>query len=143
MEGISGQSFIPSNIGHVDDRKMIPPAHGLSQASWKYPEKSTTETSRGLFGDIIFSFHQSNLSPRRLGKTSKETYAKLVHVHGDQALSMKLVFDWFSRFREDWESVFDETRNGRPATSVRDENIEKVSKLITKDHRLTLRMIAG
>ncbi|GFU71044.1 hypothetical protein TNCV_1215701 [Trichonephila clavipes] len=32
MEGVSDQSFIPSDIGRVDDEEMIPPAHGVSQA---------------------------------------------------------------------------------------------------------------
>ncbi|GFV85172.1 hypothetical protein TNCV_4172251 [Trichonephila clavipes] len=31
MEGISGQSFIPSNISRVDDEEMILPVHGVSQ----------------------------------------------------------------------------------------------------------------
>ncbi|GFU43841.1 hypothetical protein TNCV_652321 [Trichonephila clavipes] len=33
MECISGQSFISSNKGRVDDEEMIPPAHGVSQIS--------------------------------------------------------------------------------------------------------------
>ncbi|GFU41006.1 uncharacterized protein TNCV_4645791 [Trichonephila clavipes] len=31
MEGVGGQSFIPSNIGRVDDKEMTPPAHEVSQ----------------------------------------------------------------------------------------------------------------
>ncbi|GFX77548.1 hypothetical protein TNCV_4025981 [Trichonephila clavipes] len=76
-----------------------------------------------------------------LGKTPKETYAMLVHVHEDHALLMKCVYEWLARFREGLESVSGKTRSGRPATSVNDENIEKVRKLITKDRRLTVRMI--
>ena len=76
------------------------------------------------------------------GKKPKETHAMLVRVHEDQTLSMKCVYQWFARFREGQESVFDNPRSGRPATSVSDENIEKVEKLITKDRRLTARIIA-
>ncbi|GFT17149.1 hypothetical protein TNCV_4738691 [Trichonephila clavipes] len=36
----------------------------------------------------------------KLGKTSKETYATLVRVYEDQALSTKCVYEWFARFRE-------------------------------------------
>jgi len=78
----------------------------------------------------------------KLGKTPKETYAMLVRVYEDQAVSMKCVYEWFARFREGRESVSDNPRSGRPATSVSDENIVKVRKLITNDRRLTVRMIA-
>ncbi|GFT86531.1 alpha-2 adrenergic receptor [Trichonephila clavipes] len=44
--------------------------------------------------------------------------------------------------REGRESVSDKTRSERPAISVNDENNEKVRKLITKDRRLIVRMMA-
>ncbi|GFX30046.1 hypothetical protein TNCV_2617571 [Trichonephila clavipes] len=31
MESLSGQSFVPSNLGHVDDEEMIPTARGHDQ----------------------------------------------------------------------------------------------------------------
>ncbi|GFX45533.1 uncharacterized protein TNCV_2740701 [Trichonephila clavipes] len=31
MEGLSGQYFIPTNLGHVDEEQMIPPAREVSQ----------------------------------------------------------------------------------------------------------------
>ncbi|GFV19682.1 hypothetical protein TNCV_479081 [Trichonephila clavipes] len=40
------------------------------------------------------------------------------------------------------ESVSDNPRRGRLTTSVSDENIEKMRKLIANDRQLTLRMIA-
>ncbi|GFY11050.1 HTH_48 domain-containing protein [Trichonephila clavipes] len=77
----------------------------------------------------------------KLGKTPKENNVMLVHVHEDQALSMKYVYKWFVHFQEGRESVSDKACSRRPATSISDENIEKVRKLIKKDHRLTLLMI--
>ncbi|GFS79450.1 protein GVQW3 [Trichonephila clavipes] len=74
----------------------------------------------------------------KLGKTSKETYA--MRVHEDQALSMKCVYEWYTPFREGRKSVSDKSE--KPTTSISDENIKKVRKLITKDHQLTVRMIA-
>ncbi|GFT39352.1 hypothetical protein TNCV_2422601 [Trichonephila clavipes] len=65
----------------------------------------------------------------------------LVRVHENQVLSMKCVNEWFARFREGRESASDKTRSGRQVT-VCGENIEKVWKLIMKDRRLTVRMIA-
>ncbi|GFU37819.1 hypothetical protein TNCV_1063561 [Trichonephila clavipes] len=48
----------------------------------------------------------------------------------------------FTRFRKGPESVSGNFRCGRLATSLSDENIEKVRKLLTKDRRLTVLMIA-
>ncbi|GFW73068.1 uncharacterized protein TNCV_831871 [Trichonephila clavipes] len=65
----------------------------------------------------------------------------LVRVYEDQALPMKCV-PVAHQFSKGRESVFDSPRSERLATSVSDENIEKVRKLITKDHQLTEHMIA-
>ncbi|GFT52743.1 hypothetical protein TNCV_205871 [Trichonephila clavipes] len=46
-----------------------------------------------------------------LGKTPKETYAMLLHVHEDQALSNKSVYEWFVRSQEDRDGVSDKTRS--------------------------------
>ncbi|GFY15308.1 hypothetical protein TNCV_1571191 [Trichonephila clavipes] len=61
--------------------------------------------------------------------TERNLFEMLVRVHEDQALSMKCVYEWFTHFRESREIVSDKTRSGRPATSISDENIEKVRKL--------------
>ncbi|GFS82193.1 hypothetical protein TNCV_250381 [Trichonephila clavipes] len=66
----------------------------------------------------------------------------LVRVHEDQALSVKCVYEWLALFPEGRESASDKTRSGRPVTSFSDENTEKVRKLITKDRRLIVCMIA-
>ncbi|GFU23293.1 HTH_48 domain-containing protein [Trichonephila clavipes] len=55
---------------------------------------------------------------------------------------MKCVYEWFTHFRKGRKNVSNKTRGVRPTTSISDENIEKVKKLITKDRRLTVRMIA-
>ncbi|GFT21537.1 hypothetical protein TNCV_2307611 [Trichonephila clavipes] len=67
----------------------------------------------------------------------------MVRVYEDQALSMKCVYEWFIRVGEGRESISDNSRSERPVTSVSDENIEKVSKLITKDRRLNGRIRTG
>ncbi|GFW17630.1 HTH_48 domain-containing protein [Trichonephila clavipes] len=72
-----------------------------------------------------------------------ETYSMLVRVYDDQALSMKYVYEWFACFREGRESVSENPRSESPSTAASYENIEKVSKLIPKDRRLTVYMIVG
>ncbi|GFU40675.1 hypothetical protein TNCV_3230531 [Trichonephila clavipes] len=64
----------------------------------------------------------------------------LVRVYGDQELSMKCVYEWFARFRKGRERVSDNPCSGKSVTSVSDENIEKMMKLITKDRPLTVRV---
>ena len=46
------------------------------------------------------------------------------------------------RFSERRDSVTDEERSGRPATSRTEENIVKVRQIVRENHRLTVRSIA-
>jgi len=52
------------------------------------------------------------------------------------------VYKWVKRFSERRESVTDEERSGRPATSRIEENIEKVCQIVRENRRLTVRSIA-
>ena len=52
------------------------------------------------------------------------------------------VYKWVKRFSEGRESVTDEERSGRPATSRTDENIAKVRQIVHGNRRLTVRTIA-
>lgn len=79
----------------------------------------------------------------RLGETASETYAKIVKVHGDSALSRAQVFRWHKEFKEGRESVEDEARSGRPVEMRNDANAQCVCALIHKDRRLTVRMLAS
>ncbi|GFV44876.1 hypothetical protein TNCV_1340841 [Trichonephila clavipes] len=67
-----------------------------------------------------------NLNSRfKLGKTPEEIYAMLMRVYEDPTLSMKCVYEWFTRFRECRSRV--SLSSGRSATSCREEIIDKVS----------------
>ena len=63
-------------------------------------------------------------------------------VYGDAAVTMKTVYKWFERFRNDCESGEDEERSGRPSTSKTRENVERVSEMIRSNRRLTIREIS-
>ena len=52
----------------------------------------------------------------------------LVQVYGDSAMKKTAVYKWVERFSEGRESVTDEERSGRPATSRTEENIAKFVK---------------
>jgi len=52
------------------------------------------------------------------------------------------VYKWVKRFSEGIESVTDEERSGRPATSRTEKNIAKVRQIVRENRRLTVRSIA-
>ncbi|GFV75315.1 hypothetical protein TNCV_1481611 [Trichonephila clavipes] len=52
MESLSGQSFIPSNLGHVDDEEMIPTDCLPSRCNWYFRSKDacSPEPKHALLG---------------------------------------------------------------------------------------------
>jgi len=67
---------------------------------------------------------------------------KLVQVFGDSAMKKTAVYKWVKRFSEGRESVTDEERSGRPATSRTEENIAKVRQILHENRQLTVRSTA-
>ena len=65
----------------------------------------------------------------------------LVQVYGDSAMKKTAVFKWVKRFSQGRESVTDEERSGRPATSRTEENIAKVRHILRENRCLTVRSI--
>jgi len=66
----------------------------------------------------------------------------LVQVYRDNAMNKTAVYKWVKRFSEGRESVTDEERSGRAATSRTEENIAKVRQILRENRRLTVRSIA-
>jgi len=66
----------------------------------------------------------------------------LVQVYGDNAMKKTAVYKWVKRFSEGRESVTNEERSGRPATSRTEENIAKVRQIMCENRRMTVRSIA-
>jgi len=66
----------------------------------------------------------------------------LVKVSGDNVMKKTAVYKWVKRFSEERESVTDEGRSGRPATSRTEENIAKLRQIVRENLRLTVRSIA-
>ena len=53
----------------------------------------------------------------------------LVQVYGDNAMKKTAVYKWVKSFSEGRESVTDEERSGRPATSRTEETISKIPQM--------------
>ena len=66
----------------------------------------------------------------------------LVHVYGDNTMKKIAVYKWVKSFSVGRESVTDEERSGRPATSRTEENIAKVRQILRENRRLTVKSIA-
>jgi len=62
-----------------------------------------------------------------------------VQVYGDNVTKKTAVYRWVKRFYEGRESVTDEERSGRPATTRTEENIAKIRQIVRDHRRLTVR----
>ena len=78
----------------------------------------------------------------KLGKSGNEIREMLGQVYGDNAMKKTTVYTWVKRFSEGKESVTDEERSGRPATSRTEENITNIRQIVRENRRMTVRSIA-
>ena len=78
----------------------------------------------------------------KLGKRGNEIREMLVQFYMDNAIKKTALYKWVKHFSEGRESVTDEERSGRPATSRTEENIAKVHHIVRENRRLTVRSIA-
>jgi len=56
----------------------------------------------------------------------------LVQVYGDNAMKKTAVYKWLKRFSEGRESVTEEEKSGRPATSRTEANIAEICQICVK-----------
>lgn len=71
-----------------------------------------------------------------------KTFEMVRKAYGKPNFSCTTVFEWRRRCRNGRKSVQDDTREGRPRTSVTDENGSRVRELFAIDRRLNLRLLA-
>jgi len=77
----------------------------------------------------------------KLVKSGNEIREMLVQIYEDNGVKKTAVYRWVKGFSEGRESVTDEERSGRPATS-RTENIAKIRQIVRENRRLAVRSIA-
>jgi histone-lysine N-methyltransferase SETMAR len=78
----------------------------------------------------------------KLGKIGNDIKEMIVQVYGDNVMKKTAVYKWVKRVSEGRESVTDEERSGRPATSRTEENFGKRCQIVRENRRLTVRSIA-
>ncbi|XP_011863617.1 PREDICTED: putative uncharacterized protein FLJ37770 [Vollenhovia emeryi] len=66
----------------------------------------------------------------------------LTVAYGEATLNQSNVYRWYKMFSEGREDVNDEERAGRPSTSITDENIDEVKKIVLANRRITVREVA-
>ena len=79
----------------------------------------------------------------RLNIDSKQICNELCGKYGPRTISMRTVFRWFKAFKA-WKFSFeDDTRPGRPKTSVTKANITAVKIVVKQDAQLSVKDIAS
>ena len=79
----------------------------------------------------------------RLNIDSKQIFNELCGIFGPQTISMRTVFRWVKAFKAGKFSIEDDTRPGRPKTSVTKANIEAVKIVVEQDARLSVKDITS
>ena len=73
----------------------------------------------------------------KLGKSGNEIRKMLAQVYKDNGMKKTAVYRWVKRFSEVRESVTDEERSGRPATSRTEENIVNIRQIVGENRWLS------
>ena len=74
--------------------------------------------------------------------SATKTVELIRKAYGDAALSRTTTIEWHKRFRVGRESVKDDERSGRPTTSLTDDNIAAVDKMVKEDRKVSSPLIA-
>jgi transposase len=77
----------------------------------------------------------------KFGKSGNEIKELLLQVYGDNAMEKTAGYRWVIHFSERRESVTDEERSGRPATSKTEEHFTKVCQIMRENLQPTVRSI--
>ena len=74
--------------------------------------------------------------------TTRKSFKTLQKCFGTSTLSRTQVFKWHKAFSEGRQVVENLLHASRPSTSVNEDNIEKVKKIVLKNHRVGIREVA-
>ena len=77
----------------------------------------------------------------KIGLTYKDCHAHSVQAWASNAPSYHTVFNWFRQFQHNKFSVLDAPRSGCPSTSVTEQTIDAVRKIIEDDLHSTYQQI--
>jgi hypothetical protein len=96
----------------------------------------TVEMERGVLTE-----QRTNKFLMKLGKSGWEILEMLETVYDESAMKRITVYKWVDCFKEGWEIVDDNVREGRASTSRVGENIQRVHDLVMSDRHIATRII--
>lgn len=101
--------------------------------------RSNISERNGRCGEITTSYH---FFLWKEGACANEIVRRLFNVFGEKAVSQSTVYNWINHFRTGRQSLDDEPRPGRPATTITRENISNVEKHLLENRCITVSELA-
>ena len=77
------------------------------------------------------------------GSDYKAIHERLLAVYGSAAPSLSTVSFWTREFKRGRQSLEDEERSGRPSTSMNEDNVSAVEKIVLANRRVTVEDISS
>ena len=62
--------------------------------------------------------------------------------YGEDCSSCNQCHEWYQRFKSDRTSIEDDSKSGKPSTSMEHDHVEKVVAVIRQNRHLTVREVA-
>jgi histone-lysine N-methyltransferase SETMAR len=79
----------------------------------------------------------------RKGLNATDIHKELDSVYGDSAPSYRTVAKWVAEFKDPERGFEDAPRSGRPSTTVTDENIQAIERIVMRDRQISVRRVAN
>lgn len=73
----------------------------------------------------------------KVGLSQQQCFDRLRSAFGNEAPTLRSVYNWYNEFKRGRTSLADEFREGRPISAVSPENIDAVRELIKQDRHVT------
>lgn len=74
--------------------------------------------------------------------STKEIHLDIQQTIGTNAVPYSTVAYWVAEFKRGRANCEDDPRSGRPSTSVTDENVARIEKLVLEDRRISIQQLA-
>ncbi len=78
----------------------------------------------------------------RKGLNATEINKELDNIYKDSAPSYRTVARWVAKFKDPARGFEDASRIGRPSTTITDENIKAIERIVMRDRQISVRRVA-
>ncbi|CAI9567771.1 unnamed protein product [Staurois parvus] len=77
----------------------------------------------------------------KIGKSVSKTLVLLQQAYDEHFMNKSNVFEWHRQFKEVWENVHNDARNGQPEMQRTNVHVDRLRALICSGQRLSVRMM--